>query len=44
MALTELEALPEVGRDAMSGWLERAQTHNAAMQAVEDLLTDLNTN
>ncbi|MEM8630701.1 MAG: mitofilin family membrane protein [Pseudomonadota bacterium] len=39
-ALTELQALPDAGREAMSGWMSDAQTREAALAA----LTQLSTN
>ena len=43
-ALTELEALPEAGRAAMSDWLEAASARSAAQNAANALADSLNSN
>lgn len=43
-ALTELEALSETGRAAMSDWLEAASARSAAQNAAEELADSLNSN
>lgn len=43
-ALSELDSLPDAGREAMSEWIEAAQTRVEATAAVDDLAANLNTN
>ena len=43
-ALEELQALSDPGRQAMSDWIERAQTRVAAQAALDDLAAALNAN
>ncbi len=43
-ALSELEALPQEGRDAMSDWIDRARTRLDAKNAAAELPTSSNSN
>lgn len=43
-ALTELRALPEAGLSAMAGWKVAAETRQAAVSALDELRTGLETN
>jgi hypothetical protein len=43
-ALTEMEALPEAARTAMSDWLEAATARKAAQDAARELADSLNSN
>lgn len=41
-ALSELEALPDTAREAMSGWIDQARARADALSAVDALRQDLN--
>lgn len=43
-ALIELEALPEVAAAEMSGWVDLATTRRDALEAIDNVAADLNTN
>lgn len=43
-ALAEIEALPEQGRAALSGWVARAETRQNAIAAAEELAQSLTAN
>nr|WP_235971036.1 hypothetical protein [Palleronia pontilimi] len=43
-ALSELDGLPQEGRDAMSGWISRAQARVDARAALADLATSTTSN
>ncbi|SPJ23210.1 COG4223 family protein [Palleronia abyssalis] len=43
-ALTEIEALPEEGQDAMSEWLDRANARLDALSGYSDLSSSVNAN
>ncbi|RVT83426.1 hypothetical protein DXV76_14410 [Rhodobacteraceae bacterium CCMM004] len=43
-ALTQLDALPEQGQAAMSGWIDRARIRVAAIDALADVSAQTNTN
>jgi hypothetical protein len=42
MALAELDALPEAAKNAMSDWIDAAETRNAAVSALASLETAMN--
>jgi hypothetical protein len=39
-ALAEIEALPEVAREPLADWIDRAEAHRAAQAALQDYLQD----
>jgi hypothetical protein len=43
-ALAELEALPDVAKSEMSGWLDQAQTRQTALDAANTLAESLTAN
>ena len=43
-ALSEMEALPDVAKDAMDGWLQSAAARKSAQDAADALSTSLNSN
>ncbi len=43
-ALAEIAALPEAGQEALSGWVARAETRQAAVTAAGELAQSLNAN
>jgi len=43
-ALAEIEALPQVARDAMEDWIAQARTRHEAIGAAQRLMSELGTN